>query len=101
MCSPQSAGIEFAIVRGVQAKDATELLQTLRGRLESSEAHRRALEESLQETRSAAARSEERVTAVGAEIRKGNQIIEKLQTELRCAHPAPRPCLCGLGASLS
>jgi predicted nucleic acid-binding Zn-ribbon protein len=68
-----------------QVKDKDELLVNLRERLEAAESHKHSLEESLSETRTSAARSEERVAAVSAEIRKGNAIIEKLQTDNKSA----------------
>eukprot|EP00854_Cymbomonas_tetramitiformis_P007512 gene7512-8943_t len=68
-----------------QVTDKDELLKTLRQQLEAAEKHKAALEQSWQETRSASNRAEERVTAVSSEVKKGNQIIERLQSELRSA----------------
>ena len=41
--------------------------------------------EERQDARAAAVRAEDRVSASAGEIRKGNQIIERLQAELRSA----------------
>ncbi|GAQ88756.1 ER-Golgi vesicle-tethering protein/Myosin class II heavy chain [Klebsormidium nitens] len=68
-----------------QVHDKEELLSKVSQQLESEQSHRAAVEQSWKESQAAAARAEERVTASAAEINKGNQIIEKLQTELRAS----------------
>eukprot|EP00959_Pyramimonas_sp_CCMP1952_P009006 187859-Pyramimonas_sp.AAC.2 len=61
------------------------MLANLKERVEAAEAHKHSLEEALAESRAAAARSEERVVAVSAEIRKGNGIIERLQADAKAS----------------
>ena len=77
---------EYAVrVSGMEQalKDKEELGLILQKRLDDAEAHRTAIGEALEQTRSSAAGAEERATIAAAEIDRGNQIIEKLQTELR------------------
>jgi hypothetical protein len=57
----------------------------IKGRLESAESHKASMESALEDARAGAARAEDRVSASAGEIRKGNQIIERLQAELRSA----------------
>ena len=64
-------------------KDKDELSRILQKRLDDAEAHRSAIGEALEQTRSSAASAEERATIAATEIDRGNQIIEKLQTDLR------------------
>lgn len=68
-----------------QLKDKEELLKVLKGRLENAETHKASQENALEDARAAAIRAEDRVSASAGEIRKGNQIIERLQAELRSA----------------
>jgi spindle assembly abnormal protein 6 len=68
-----------------QLKDKEELCKVLKGRLESAESHKASQESALEDARAAAVRAEDRVSASAGEIRKGNQIIERLQAELRSA----------------
>ena len=68
-----------------QLKDKEELLKVLKGRLENAEKHKASQENALEDARAAAIRAEDRVSASAGEIRKGNQIIERLQAELRSA----------------
>ena len=77
---------EYAVrVSGMEQalKDREEMGRVLQQRLDDAEAHRAAIGEALEQTRSTAAGAEERATIAAAEIDRGNQIIEKLQTELR------------------
>ena len=71
------SGMEQAI------KDKDELARILQKRLDDAEAHRNAIGEALEQTRSSAASAEERATIAATEIDRGNQIIDKLQTDLR------------------
>lgn len=68
-----------------QLKDKDEMMKVIKGRLESAESHKASMESALEDARAAAARAEDRVSASAGEIRKGNQIIERLQAELRSA----------------
>ena len=61
------------------------MIAVLNDRLLSSESHLASAGSALEVARASAARAEERVSASGSEIRKGNQIIERLQAELRSA----------------
>ena len=61
------------------------MITVLNDRLNSSESHLVTAENALEVVRASSARAEERVSASGSEIRKGNQIIERLQAELRSA----------------
>ena len=77
---------EYAVrVSGMEQalKDREEMGRVLQQRLDDAEAHRAAIGDALEQTRSTAASAEERATIAAAEIDRGNQIIEKLQTELR------------------
>jgi viroplasmin and RNaseH domain-containing protein len=66
-----------------QVADKEALVAALRERTETLESDKVAMESARAEARAAAARSEERVAAVSAEIRKDNDIIAQLQTEAR------------------
>ena len=66
-----------------QVADKDALLREQKQRLDTTEAHTTTLDSSWKEVRESLARAEERAAAGAAEVRKGNQIIEKLQSELR------------------
>jgi len=68
-----------------QLGDKDEVIALLKSRLDASEEHKVALAASWEQARRSAAQAEERIAASGAEINKGNAIIEQLQTELRNA----------------
>eukprot|EP00899_Mesostigma_viride_P012145 jgi/Mesvir1/20931/Mv08002-RA.1 len=68
-----------------EVKDKDGLIANLTAQAEAASSHRGALEAALQETRSALMREEERVALSAAEIKKGNQIIEHLQSDVRNA----------------
>ena len=62
----------------------------MNGRLRSAESRESSTESALEDARATAARAEDRVSASAGEIRKGNQIIERLQAELRSAKAKAR-----------
>ena len=62
----------------------------MNGRLHSAESRESSTESALEDARATAARAEDRASASAGEIRKGNQIIERLQAELRSAKAKAR-----------
>eukprot|EP00898_Chlorokybus_atmophyticus_P008306 jgi/Chlat1/8477/Chrsp80S07883 len=66
-----------------QVHDKDELISNLTAQLEAMRRHRESLEATLSESRAAAQREGERAAATAAEVAKGNQIIERLQADLR------------------
>ena len=73
-----------------QLKDKEDLIASMNGRLHSAETQEVSRESALENARATAARAEERISASAGEIRKGNQIIERLQAELRSAKAKAR-----------
>jgi spindle assembly abnormal protein 6 len=82
--SSQSSGMRVEWLE-TQLKDKEELMKSLRSRVEAAESYKQSQESALEDARAAAVRAEDRVSASAGEIRKGNQIIERLQAELRSA----------------
>ena len=82
--SSQSSGMRVEWLEA-QLKDKEELMKSLRSRVEAAESYKQSQESALEDARAAAVRAEDRVSASAGEIRKGNQIIERLQAELRSA----------------
>ena len=74
-----------------QIKDKEDLIASMNGRLRSAESRESSTESALEDARATAARAEDRVSASAGEIRKGNQIIERLQAELRSAKAKAPP----------
>ncbi len=68
-----------------QLVDKEEMLKTVKGQLESADSHRSSMESAIEDIRMTSLRTEERLSASACEIKKGNQIIERLQAELRSA----------------
>ena len=89
----------------VQAKAQEEMVGTLRRQLADAEGARASLSETLAEVRSANRSLEARLGAAAAEVDKGNQIIDRLQADLKArrrsgaqlavaaGRPRPRPSL--------
>ena len=82
--SSQSSGMRVEWLEA-QLADKEELMKSLRSRVEAAESYKQSQESALEDARAAAVRAEDRVSASAGEIRKGNQIIERLQAELRSA----------------
>ena len=82
--SSQSSGMRVEWLEA-QLKDKEELLRSLKSRVDAAESYKHAQESALEDARASAVRAEDRVSASAGEIRKGNQIIERLQAELRSA----------------
>ena len=82
--SSQSSGMRVEWLE-TQLADKEELMKSLRSRVEAAESYKQSQESALEDARAAAVRAEDRVSASAGEIRKSNQIIERLQAELRSA----------------
>jgi len=82
--SSQSNGMRVEWLEA-QLVDKEELMKSLKARVVAAETAKASDEKALEESRSSAVRAEDRVSASAGEIRKGNQIIERLQAELRSA----------------
>ena len=82
--SSQSSGMRVEWLEA-QLADKEELMKSLKSRVEAAESYKQSQESALEDARAAAVRAEDRVSASAGEIRKGNQIIERLQAELRSA----------------
>ncbi|GBG65193.1 hypothetical protein CBR_g49985 [Chara braunii] len=68
-----------------QVHDQEDMIANLSSRVETEATCRAAVETSLKETQASASKMEKRMEASIAEINKGNQIIERLQRELRAS----------------
>ena len=68
-----------------QLEDKEEVIQLFKSRLDASEEHKVALASSWEQTRQSLGKAEERLAASAAEITKGNEIIETLQSQTRAA----------------
>lgn len=68
-----------------QLEDKEEVIQLFKSRLDASEEHKVALASSWEQARQSLGKAEERLAASAAEITKGNEIIETLQSETRAA----------------
>ena len=68
-----------------QITEKDELIKALRQQHTSSETHSSTLQDSYLEMKNALARAEERANASANEVNKGNQIIDKLQNDLKAS----------------